>query len=155
MPNGIWEKAYVCIRGKQECKEILPELQGFLDRECKKGFHEHREDQHEKIDIVHYKFWGEGSGELHVYTLVDDYSDGGGVCVSILYNTEDRVFGGETREAFTPQWLVYMINKWNMVNNHKALRPRPQGYKTFKGYLNEPYYPSRVTPFVTEGGKDQ
>lgn len=155
MPNGIWEKAYVCIRKDGGSTEIQEELQELLTQHCKKGFYEHREDEHEKIDLAHYQFWSEGTGQLHVYTLIDDYSDGLGVCVSILYNTEDLVFAGKTREAFTPQWLLDFIDKWDMVNKYGSMRPRPQGYKTFKGYLDEPYYPSRVAPFVTEGGRDQ
>ena len=110
---------------------------------------------------------GGGDGDLHeeraewnafctgrdeyfeLYTVTDSNANGYAECISIIC----RLPKDEDYTQITSVFLAF-IHQNDFVASHRSFIKRPQGYKSFFGYLDNLYQRVHsVCPFVTQDGQ--
>jgi hypothetical protein len=90
-------------------------------------------------------FYAGSDGRVELYTVTDDSTNGYCECISVICCSLDE-------ESEKVQKLRAYLEKHDFVNKYTSFEKRPFGYKSFVGYLSNPYRPSREYPFATQNG---
>lgn len=137
-------RLYICVSKEQ--KGLIPTVREYLEKHFHKVLSDWRRNGGDSGDLgeevaqlEQYRL--SNGANLQLYTVLDHNTNGYAELISILF---PELSTKETDD------LVAFLDGHGFVSNHKHLRERPFGYKSFEPYLDDWYHAGRVKPFYRD-----